>query len=198
MKRFFPILIFAMAAYVGCVVWQNYGRKYNPEAVIDQPAAAPEVVAAVPPAPAGNFAPEGVYFLLERVSVMTDSGVIGDPPGTKVTLVKAGPPMRVTDGKNEFDVTPAQVTNDLDAATRVFYADQAALAQINSMNAMRAQQAREASKQHEAESKAWTAQQLARAAATPTPTSSSFGALDQGAQAVNQPGVGGGYRSRIH
>jgi len=100
-----------------------------------------------------NLAPEGTYFLLQRISITTDSGVIGDPPGTKVTLVKAGPPARVTDGHNEFDVDPSQITNDLDIATQVFYADRSVQSAIKAMSD---QQAREYSKQQASQQKAVT------------------------------------------
>lgn len=72
------------------------------------------------------------YFLLQRVSIMTDSGVVGLSPATKVTLIDAGPPIRVTDGNYQFNVEPAQLTNDLSVATRSFQADQAAQSAINS------------------------------------------------------------------
>lgn len=64
-----------------------------------------------------HFAPEGVYYLLTRVSFSTDSGVVGIPRGAKVTLVRRGNPMRVTNGEYEFEVSSTQVTNDQDVVS---------------------------------------------------------------------------------
>lgn len=74
-----------------------------------------------PPLPASSkraavrqLAPEGVFYLLERIAITNDSGVIGELPGTKVTLVSGGETkMQVSDGERTFEVTPAQLTNDL-------------------------------------------------------------------------------------
>ena len=82
---------------------------------------AQDAVAAASPTPtpvrAKQFAPKGVYFLLQRVSITTDSGIIGIDPGTKVTLVKDKiTSLLVTDGQTQFEVTRDQVTNDMDAA----------------------------------------------------------------------------------
>jgi hypothetical protein len=58
--------------------------------------------------------------LVQRVTFDTDSGILGLNPGTKVQLVKnLGAKLHVTDGQNQFDVDPAQVTNDLDVAANV-------------------------------------------------------------------------------
>lgn len=77
---------------------------------------------AAPQAPVRRLAPEGVFFTLQRISVVTDSGVISVAPATKVTVVRQGPPLHVTDGKNEFDITPDQVTNDLEVIGQVYQA----------------------------------------------------------------------------
>ena len=86
--------------------------------------ATPETVAepaAAPPAPPEkHLAPDGVFYVLKRISITTDSGVIGIPVGTKVTRLKPGPPMRVTNGEREFDVQADAVTNDLDIAAQTF------------------------------------------------------------------------------
>ena len=75
---------------------------------------------AAPQAPVQRLAPEGVFFTLQRISVVTDSGVISVAPATKVTVVRQGPPLHVTDGKNEFDITPDQATNDLEVIRQVY------------------------------------------------------------------------------
>jgi hypothetical protein len=85
------------------------------------------------PSPAPRLAPPGVFFATERLSVTTDSGVSGVDAGAKVLLLARLPAhrLKVTDGPNEFEVTLAQVTNDLDVAalsTRKDAASKAALA----------------------------------------------------------------------
>jgi hypothetical protein len=84
-------------------------------------------VAARQPRPA----PEGTYFLLQRVSLKIDSGVVGFAPGTKVTLVENNHPMRtVTDGTYQFQVPSSSLTNDLNVAEDVAKSDYAAQSQI--------------------------------------------------------------------
>jgi hypothetical protein len=52
-----------------------------------------------------RLAPEGTYFLLERVSLKIDSGVIGFAQGTQVTLVEKGDPLStVSNGQYQFTV----------------------------------------------------------------------------------------------
>jgi hypothetical protein len=78
-----------------------------------------------------RLAPEGTYFLLQRVSLKTESGVIGFAPGTKVTIVDQGDSMStVSDGAFQFTVASSQLTNDLDIAENVAKLDYAAQAQI--------------------------------------------------------------------
>jgi len=198
MKNIFPVLVLLMLGYVGYVFWHNHhdtiAQAPPPPVAVPVDAATPAPVATATPPPARNLAPPGTYFLLQRVSIMTDSGVIGDQPGTKVTLVKAGPPMVVTDGQNQFSVDPAQVTNDLDIATRAFYADQTALARISAVSA---QQAADYAKQQEADMRAFQAKQRALGAAYAEPMHMDTGELNQPAQPVTAP-AGGNYRSLIH
>ena len=67
-------------------------------------------------------APAGTYFLLERISISTDSGVIGFDPGTKVTLVNdLGESLRVTDGQTVFDVPKNRLTNQINDPRPVSY-----------------------------------------------------------------------------
>lgn len=62
------------------------------------------------------FAPSGVFFLLERVSMETDSGVLSYLPGTKV--IKSGNRYITSDGK-QLTLKATQITNDLRIATKV-------------------------------------------------------------------------------
>jgi hypothetical protein len=78
-----------------------------------------------------RLAPEGTYFLLQRVSLNIDSGVVGFAPGTQVTMVKQGALLStVSDGKYQFSVAPSVLTNDLNVAEDVAKSDYAAQAQI--------------------------------------------------------------------
>jgi hypothetical protein len=134
--------------------------------------------------------------LIKRLSITTDSAIIGIPPGTKVTMVSAGPPMHVTDGQNQFDVQPDQVTNDLDIAAAAFYADHNAQSALNLMNAAQAQQA---AQKEAAANKAWSAKQRALAELyAPAPMSMTTGELNEAPKPVNSIEGGGGYRSAIH
>lgn len=62
-----------------------------------------------------RLAPVGVFFLMERVALITDSGVIGFAPGTRVRLIKdKGETFLVTDSTTNFDVSPDKLTDDID------------------------------------------------------------------------------------
>lgn len=108
---------------------------------IPAPVAAP-IAAAPESTPPSTRTPEGTYFVLQRISIPTDDGIVGISPGTKVTVVKAGPPLRVTNGKLEFDVMPGQVTNDLDVATRAFQSTVRQQSQVVAMNQSQTEQLR--------------------------------------------------------
>ena len=78
-----------------------------------------------------RLAPEGTYFLLQRVSSKTESGVIGFAPGTKVTMVDQADSMStVSNGEFQFTVASSQLTNDVDVAENVAKLDYSAQAQI--------------------------------------------------------------------
>ncbi len=70
------------------------------------------------PAPVRHLAPEGTYFLLQFASITTPSGVVGLPPGTKITaLAQYDTSFKVSDADDHaFLVTQSQITNDLDLA----------------------------------------------------------------------------------
>jgi hypothetical protein len=93
---------------------------------------APAAAQATPPERVKHLAPQGVYYLLQRVSITTDDGIVGVDAGTKVTLVKdTGASLQVTDGKTQFEVTPNQVTNDMDTAGALTKKTQASDAAID-------------------------------------------------------------------
>jgi hypothetical protein len=103
-----------------------------PKPLAQQPGAKP--TPARPVTPQRRVAPEGTYFLLERASLRTDSGVIGFAPGTKVTLVDQGDSAStVTDGQYQFTVPSSQLTNDLDLAASIAKSDYTAQAQLSEL-----------------------------------------------------------------
>lgn len=58
-----------------------------------------------------HLAPEGIYFLLSRVSIPTDVGISGINVGTRVRFLKnTGPNWLVTDEQTTFEVPPDQPT----------------------------------------------------------------------------------------
>jgi hypothetical protein len=76
------------------------------------PAASPSSEVAHP-----RLAPKDVFFLMERVSVKTKSGVIGFAPGTRVKFIKdQGETLLVQSEGTELGVRGDQLTNDLDLA----------------------------------------------------------------------------------
>jgi hypothetical protein len=200
MKTLFPGLVLVTFGYLGFVVWHNHQPAPVQDTapapiatVVETPTPIPVAVAAA--TPIRHLAPPGIYFLLQRVSFMTDSGVVGDSPGTKVSMVKSGSPMKVSDGQNQFDVDPTEVTNDLDIATRVFYADRAVQAQISKVTS---QEAATFAKQQEADLKAWQAKQRTLGSTYAEPMQMDTGELDQGAHSVVAPDSSGNFRGAIH
>jgi hypothetical protein len=157
--------------------------------------AAPARVAIASPTPYRNLAPEGTYFLIERISVMTDSGVVGVPPGTIVKLVSAGPAMRVSDGKNEFEVRSTQLTNDYDVALLAANADRNAQ---SSAGALSAREAKEFNQQQMDAQAAWDEKQRALGSVYPEPLPMTTGELNQGPKPVSQINGGGSFRSAVH
>ena len=151
MKQFFSVLVIGAMAYFGWSFYHNYQKEttlpigmQSPSvavtpAALPLPASSP-IVTSTPmviqsqPTPEAKLlrrlAPEGVFFVLQRLSTTTDSGVASAVPGTKVTLVRDGLPMRVSDGQNEYDALASQLTNDMDVAEKLAQADQSAQARI--------------------------------------------------------------------
>jgi hypothetical protein len=73
------------------------------------------------------FAPSGVFFLVSRASVETDSGVFNYLPGSKV--LKSGSRYITFDGK-QLNLRADQITNDLRIATKLAGNDPKLLAGI--------------------------------------------------------------------
>ncbi len=68
-----------------------------------------------------HLAPEGTYYMTERVSASTPNGIVAINPADKVTLVKKlpGNRMRVTNGEAAVEINSSQATNDLDLAREI-------------------------------------------------------------------------------
>jgi hypothetical protein len=225
MMKGLMVLVSVLLLYLGFVFWQNLVEPNMEAPVrttvatapataipLDTPAPPLATPAPVPvatprpiipqaqvtdasPTPRPNLAPPGTYFLTERISVMTDSGVMGDPPGTLVTLVSAGPAMRVTDGKNEFEVRSSQVTNDYNVAMMAANADRDALSSAGAFNA---REAEAADKQRSAAQAAWDQKEHALGSAYPEPLPMTMGELNQPPKPVSLINGGGTYRSAVH
>jgi hypothetical protein len=126
MKLKFPT-IFLTLALVGCDQVERADQAQTPPSEEPAPSPAPTptpapvAVAPTPtPAPVPRLAPEGVYYVTQRVDITTDSGVIGVKAGTQVKLVrKDNTTMVVSDGKQEFPVQSQVLTNDLDVVGRI-------------------------------------------------------------------------------
>ena len=98
----------------------------------------------VPTVKAARFAPEGVFYTLNRISITNDDGIIGIAPGTEVSVIgRNGPQMHVTDGTHKFDVSESNLTNNLDVADKIRGGDATSQASIKAQLAKGARLAQE-------------------------------------------------------
>lgn len=137
MRQLFILIVLVAAGYLGYNFYQERFATKPPES---EPA--PEVAPAepaqpsLPPSPAATPAPEfqskiemppegekqvappGVFYMLERVSIETDTGIRAVIPGEKMMLLKRNDDgtLKLNDGKSDFVVKETQVTNDLQLA----------------------------------------------------------------------------------
>jgi hypothetical protein len=120
-------------------------------------------VASMPPRPR-RLAPEGTYFLLRFVSITTPSGVVGLPPGMKVTvLAHQDTSFEVTDADNHvFQITESEITNDIDLGIAAGRRDAALQWRI------RNQIAADARKYDEEQAKRWAEEEKAARQRTPS------------------------------
>ena len=129
-RTIFTLLAIGALGYLGYTYWADHGvellAKLNPPPAKEEATPAPmatpaaRTVASKPPEPEpltgeNRFAPPGVYYMLERVSVETDRGVKALNAGEEVKLMlrKGGGVLRVTVDGRDFDVKEKQVTNDM-------------------------------------------------------------------------------------
>lgn len=128
-RTIFSLIAVVALGYVGYILWSDHGAEWmaksNPTPAPAEPAPAP-VPHPAKPAPTvlpreGRLAPPGVYYMLERVSVVTDRGVKAVNAGEEVKLMqrKGGGVLRVTIDDRDFDVKETQVTNDLEVVRKL-------------------------------------------------------------------------------
>ena len=135
MKRFVSILIICGACgYFGYLYWSDHrseveafiqpviaavaGKSPAETTPIPEPAGDPQLSAREP---VRQVAPPGVFYMLERVKMTKDSGVLAIVPGEEVRLMQRLPNgrLRVTSGRYDFVVRESQVTQDYDLAQAV-------------------------------------------------------------------------------
>jgi len=103
---------FAALAFAGC---QKPVADAPP--VPGAPAPPSPAVAEATTPPESHRAPPGIYFLVAKVSVETDSGITGLPPGTPVRQV--GPTDFIAPDGQKITLRPDQITDDLRVAHHV-------------------------------------------------------------------------------
>ncbi len=127
MKQLFSLLVIVGA--IGFFVhrhWSTLQPKMDPilqpviSAITGEPRQPrPEPVPLPPDQPrTGRTAPPGFFYMLERVSMKTDSGIVAVIPGEEVRLMQrmSKGRLRITTGKYDFEVKESQVTRDYDLA----------------------------------------------------------------------------------
>ena len=80
-----------------------------------------------------HLAPHDTFYMVAYVAVKTDTGVEGFDPGQEVHLVEVRRPTHtlvVSDGHAQVEVSPDQLTNDMNIAAMARQKDQADQAQI--------------------------------------------------------------------
>ena len=87
------------------------------------PTPTPIPTPSLPPTPTPvvhRYAPEGIYFVTDDISVRLKAGIAGVVAGTQIKMLKdTGDTMHASDGVNEFDIKKSQVTNDIDVAAAI-------------------------------------------------------------------------------
>ena len=136
MKQIATISFIITVVVVGWLAWRWHSSQPKPQSV-----SRPKPTPLVHQSPARHLAPEGTYFLLQRVALTTDSGVVGFAPGTKVNLAARTDSISTVTVKGyKFDVPSSQLTNDLDIAASVAQSDFAVQTKISELTAMQARQ----------------------------------------------------------
>lgn len=137
------LVIIGVAAYVERDTWMPQ----KPAQVVNV-TPAPAVAPTPQPTPARHLAPEGTFYMVGYVSVRTAHGITGFEPGDVVHFVRADREkglLVVTSGGNQAEVTPDQITNDMDVAALARQQDQASQNQLRAIQQAQ-QQAADAQK----------------------------------------------------
>ena len=140
MRSLIYLLVIGAAAYLGYNYYmQNYAGKSTddeaPAEAAEQPRTAERAPASSAPAvpefkskiplpdssPGKHLAKPGVFYVLQRAKVEHATGIAAVVPGEEVRLMmrKENGTMKVSNGKYEFEMKEAQLTNDLDMAREV-------------------------------------------------------------------------------
>jgi len=142
------IAVIIVVVVVGGLIWRWYSPQPKPQPK-QQSISTPRPPPLVNQSPARHLAPEGTCFLLQRVALITNSGVVGFAPGTKANLIaRADSISTVTVGEHIFDVASSKLTNDLDIAASVAKSDYAAQAQLSELTAKSAQEYSQQQRDH--------------------------------------------------
>lgn len=146
MKKILVLLVLAALGWLGYLYIQDQGgfnkliEKFRPDSdrVVTEPEHAAEKATEVtgqdqPHATVVEerplLAPEGVYYLVSRQSIVTDSGVAGYEAGTQVRLVRReGSQCVVKTANHELTLPESALTNDLRKLDAITKSQQAALA----------------------------------------------------------------------
>ncbi|MGB8170709.1 MAG: hypothetical protein WCF18_24610 [Chthoniobacteraceae bacterium] len=125
MRWMFGAIVVVAVAYLGWVVYREATSTSVAPLVetIAPPAPTPFTASARPAPPISaqtraRFAPPGVFYVRERISMETTTGVKALNPGDEVKLMyryKNGT-MRITDGQYEFVVKSSALTQDREQA----------------------------------------------------------------------------------
>jgi hypothetical protein len=129
MRLLFTLIVLAAIGYLGYNYYMDQqaapGTSATAAVATGRGGSAPDaepVFQSRIPAAAGapgekQLAPPGVFYMLERVSVETPTGVRAVVPGDQVKLLaRKKDRLKLTDGSIDFEVPPSKVTNDLDQA----------------------------------------------------------------------------------
>ena len=177
MKNILMLLVVCLALYGGYSLWQQ--KQTQPATPTEigreepKPTPAPEpptktevsppvvpepvvpVAPIVPAAPVKRLGAEGVYYVIQPISLTTDEGVVGIKVGTGVRLVEdLGETLKVTDGKNEFVAKKHQLSNDLDQVAQFTAANSQAVSANANLSREREQAAAAMDSQKAAEATA--------------------------------------------
>ncbi|MDB6153072.1 MAG: hypothetical protein JWL90_1525 [Chthoniobacteraceae bacterium] len=147
MRQLFLLIVLGAAGYLGYLAYKGeLPTNFQPPWTrVEEPEPVPAPVATPPPTPAEikakavataiasykskivipegapgekHLSPPGVFYMVDRFSTETPSGIRAVVPGDQVKLLKriGNGTLKLTDGEVEFVAKESQVTNDLEVA----------------------------------------------------------------------------------